>query len=86
MKAKLKTVYDNGGEKFFDRYTVVFTDGSVFRMSHNADSPQGFCQYIGEAEEFDFNEEGSPLGKEILPQGVCSAISNLLSNLLRGDD
>jgi len=60
----IKAIYDNGGQSF-DRYTVVFDDGSVFGMSHNATSPQGFCQYAGEVSEFDFNADGLPLGEEI---------------------
>lgn len=40
-------IYDNGG-KSFDRYTIIFESGSVYGMSQNALSPQGFNQYIGE--------------------------------------
>ena len=38
-------IYDNDGETF-DRYTVII-DNNVFTMSHNAQSPQGFNQYVG---------------------------------------
>ena len=41
---KIKAIYDNGG-KTFDRYTVIFSDGSALGLSHNPDSPQGFSQW-----------------------------------------
>lgn len=63
---KIRSIYDNKG-KTFDRYTVVFDDGSALGLSHNPDSPVGFSQW-GEA------TEGSHLGKTIsfeeLPQRV----------------
>ena len=54
-------VFDNGGESF-DRYTVII-DESVFGMSHNPRSPQGFNQYCGEKDEFP--EDLSHLGEDI---------------------
>ena len=43
-------IFDNGGETI-DRYTVVIND-SVYGMSDNPLSPQGFNQYCGEANDF----------------------------------
>ena len=50
MSKKL-IVYDNGGETI-DRFTVVCPDGSVFGMSDDPISPQGFNQYSGDIDEF----------------------------------
>ena len=75
----IKTIYDNGG-KSFDQYTVVFDDGSVYAMSHNATSPQGFCQFFGQIEEFDSHPDGLPLqGKEIdkIPLEIVRQIVNI---------
>ena len=73
----IKSIYDNGGASF-DRYTIVFDDNSVYGMSHNAASPQGFCQYIGKAEEFDFDD--SVLGVEIdnIPVAVARQIVHII--------
>lgn len=70
-------IYDNGGASF-DRFTVVLEDGSVYGMSANPLSPQGFNQYIGEAPEFHGFEH---CGREVaslrsLPGDVLSAIGN----------
>jgi hypothetical protein len=40
----IKAIFDNGG-KTFDRYTVIFDDGSALGLSHNPDSPLGFSQW-----------------------------------------
>lgn len=39
-------VFDNGGATY-DRYTVVFPDGSIYGMSHDADTPNGVCAFDG---------------------------------------
>ena len=52
-------VFDNGGISF-DRYTVLI-DGDAFGMSHNPNSPQGFNQYIGCAEEICIEALGSDI-------------------------
>lgn len=41
---RIKGIYDNKG-KTFDRYTVVFDDGSALGLSNNPDSPVGFSQW-----------------------------------------
>lgn len=68
-------VWDNGG-KSWDRYTVLI-DRDVYGMSSNADSVNGFNQYIGDYTEFDF-ERTQNLGKRIknheLPFEVIRAI------------
>jgi len=75
-------IYDNGGVSF-DRFTVVLDDGSVFGMSANPLSPQGFNQYIGEAIEFNgFGHCGKRVDSlRSLPGDVLSAIGNRI----RGD-
>jgi len=80
-------VFDNGGETF-DRYTVIINT-SVYGMSINANSPQGFNQYSGELDELIAVEDainGKPhnMGKEIpildLPLIVRLAIGERLKN------
>jgi len=64
---KIKTIYDNGG-KTFDRYTVIFSDGSALGLSHNPDSPQGFSQWC---EAIEGNKElGMSLTLAKLPEKV----------------
>jgi len=45
------TVWAN--TQYFNRYTIIYEDGSVLSMSHNPDSPQGFCQrvFMGEKDK-----------------------------------
>ena len=57
---RIKAIHDNQG-KTFDRYTVVFDDGTALGLSHNPDSPIGFSQWGSVA-------EGVELGKAILFQ------------------
>lgn len=89
-------VFDNKG-KTFDRYTVVIyeedngTDpqyGSVFGMSSNADSPNGFNQYNGSVAELPaildvlFGGKDKNIGHEVqiadLPEEVRIAIGKRL--------
>ena len=67
--------YDNGGETI-DRYTIII-DHSVYGMSKNPISPQGFNQYCGEAAEFDL-EDNEGVGVLVewgdLPEDVQKAI------------
>ena len=69
-------VYDNGGESY-DRYTIFTPDGSVYGMSQNPTSPQGFNQYLGDNTEI---EMGSHLGKrlKLIPQELEMAILSRL--------
>jgi hypothetical protein len=55
---KFKGIYDNKG-KTFDRFTIIFDDGTALGLSHNPDSPVGFSQW-GESVA-----EGVDLGKPI---------------------
>ncbi len=43
---KIMAVYD-AGERFADRYSVIFDNGDVYGMSSNADQPNGCCIYYG---------------------------------------
>jgi hypothetical protein len=65
-------VYDNGGESY-DRYTIFTPDGSVYGMSQNPTSPQGFNQYLGDNTEI---EMGSHLGKRLkeIPSEIKIAV------------
>ena len=63
---RIKTIHDNKG-KTFDRYTVVFDDGSALGLSHNPDSPLGFSQWGLAAEGVDF---GKSISFQELPQRV----------------
>ena len=68
-------VFDNGG-RTFDRYTVVL-NGSVYAMSHNPGSHQGFNQYCCEAGECSFGDNesiGSPVMLSEVPAEVFRAI------------
>lgn len=73
-------VYDNGG-KTADRYTVVFSDGSMYAMSADANMPNGVCMHIGN-EKFTYVHPDS-LGKKInaksLPEGTRKQIEYLKS-------
>ena len=72
---KNERYFDNGGETC-DRYTIII-DGSVYGMSHNPTSPQGFNQYCGEEGEFDFEDNIAFRYKmcwEALPVDVQKAI------------
>jgi len=65
-------VYDNGG-KTIDRYTVII-DNAVFSMSHNATSPQGVNQYVGELKDLPKAKEGTKVELKDLPEDVRKAI------------
>lgn len=39
-------IFDTGGPNF-DRYTVIYEDGSYVSMSHNPLWPLGFCIHAG---------------------------------------
>lgn len=56
-------IYDNGGETF-DRYTVVFADGSVLGIGDTGNVPNGFCMHVGSIHEGSVTE-GPHLGKRI---------------------
>ena len=71
-------VFDNGN-KTFDRFTVYIRnleakDYDVYLMSHNANMPNGYCQY------FDFittiDEWG--LRRRFIPQGLYLKIKQIL--------
>ena len=72
---KIKGIYDNRG-KTFDRYTVVFDDGSALGLSHNPDSPVGFSQWGSVAESVDL---GKPITFQELPENVRKHIKMGLS-------
>jgi len=67
-------VYDNNGDTF-DRYTVFTPDGSVYGMSDNPTSPQGFNQYLGDDTEV---EKGEHLGRKLksVPKSIEKAVLN----------
>jgi len=68
-------VYDNGG-KTADRYTIITPDGSVYGMSSDPFSPQGFSQYVGEKSEFPkgLSHTGKKVDATKLPDKVQQAI------------
>lgn len=76
----VKSIWDNGG-KSFDRYTIVFQDGSYLGLSHNPDSAQGFSQYDSPV------KEGPNLGKEItwdkLPKEVREHVAEELTEIYK---
>ena len=71
---KKTIVYDNNGDTF-DRYTVFTPDGSVYGMSDNPTSPQGFNQYLGDDTEV---EKGEHLGRKLksVPKSIEKAVLN----------
>jgi hypothetical protein len=73
------SIYDSG-EEHFDRYTL-FVGGSVFGMSINANSPQGFNQYLGDEDEMPESEEvvGKKVGFKELPEQLQKAIMERVS-------
>ena len=73
-------VFDNQGRSF-DRYTLII-DTDAFGMSENADSPQGFNNYVGGADQLDFDTLGEePLFTE-LPEAVQRAIVERLTDYI----
>jgi hypothetical protein len=66
------TIFDNNGASF-DRYTVFTPDGSVYGMSSNPKSPQGFNMYIGDRSDIN---KGSHLGKKLkfIPKEILQAV------------
>lgn len=56
-------IYDNGGETF-DRYTVIFADGSVLGIGDTGNVPNGFCMHVGSIHEGSVTE-GDHLGQII---------------------
>jgi hypothetical protein len=71
-------VYDNNGDTF-DRYTVFTPDGSVYGMSDNPTSPQGFNQYLGDDTEV---EKGEHLGRKLksVPKSIEKAVLNRMED------
>ena len=65
-------VFDNHGQSF-DRYTLI-VDHDAFGMSANAQSPQGFNQYLGKTEDIDQKSLGSEPLLAQLPTEVQRAI------------
>ena len=51
---KIKLILDN--PRTFDRYSVIFDDGSFLSLSTNCDSPQGFSQR-GEWQELPISDK-----------------------------
>lgn len=66
------TVYDNGGETV-DRYTV-FIGEDAYGMSDDPQSPQGFNQYTGYADDMDIPSLGREVELSTLPEAVQNAI------------
>ncbi len=67
-------VYDNGG-KTADRYTVVIGT-SVFGMSDDATTPNGFNQYAGETSEYPRGFTGKKVKVTSLPKQTQKAIED----------
>jgi hypothetical protein len=65
-------VYHDESGRYFDEYTVVIGN-SVFGMSKNALSPQGFNQYCSEKRECNFAKE-KKIQLRDLPDEVKEAI------------
>ena len=74
------TIYDDGG-KTVDRYTVILRSGSVFGMSSDPFSPQGFNQYVGEIEDFPkgLKHTGRKLKQEEIPKIIKLAIKDRIA-------
>lgn len=73
-------IYDNGG-KTADRFTVIFSTGDIYLMSHNANMPNGVCVYFGqENEPYNFLDKriDKPIKFNMLPQGVQKQIQNII--------
>ena len=68
-------VYDDGG-KTVDRYTIIIPDKSVYGMSSDPFSPQGFNQYVGELSEFPdgLSHTGKKVEASSLPENIQKAI------------
>ena len=69
-------LYDNRGATI-DRYTIVLEDGSVYGMSSDPLSPQGFNQFAGTEGEMSW-KGNSAMGTCIarIPDDVIKAIAD----------
>lgn len=67
-------VYDSGPD-YFDRFTVIFQDGSLFTMSTNAMSPRGFCRFEGLADRVPFDKDAKQV--DFVPAHVAEKIKQL---------
>ena len=76
--AKGVVVFDNEGETY-DRYTIFTPDGSVYGMSDNPMSPNGFNQYLGDNTEITM---GSHLGKRLseIPSSIKIAVGDRMED------
>ena len=78
---KFKKAFTNNGNSF-DEYTIVFSDGSVYTMSYNANQPNGFCQFLdieSETNIYPINENDKLIEYELLPYGTQRQIKNIES-------
>lgn len=71
-------VFDNDG-KTFDRFTVYVYDPAakdynVYLMSHNANMPDGYCQFVNYVTAID--EWG--LRRKYIPYGVYAQIKQII--------
>lgn len=71
-------IFDNGG-KTCDRYAVLI-ENSVFGMSEDALSPQGFNQYCCELSELSRQNLGQEVNYNDLPFQVQKAIKLRLNH------
>ena len=78
-------IFDPGPEKY-DRYTVVFRPkargdyylGHVYRMSHDAGMPNGYCMYYGpQISRAYHNEKFKRITFAELPEGTQRQIRRL---------
>ena len=65
-------IWDNGGTSF-DRYLVKI-DRYFFHMSHNASSPQGVNQFLGNLGEIQVPPNDTEVSLADLPESVQRAI------------
>lgn len=78
---KIMAVYD-AGERFADRYTVVFDNGDAFGMSSNAHMANGCCIYYGNIHADQSADNVAASGCKVtdlsgLPQGTLRQIAFL---------
>ena len=70
-------IYDTGAKGPVDRYTIIH-GSEAYGMSDNAQSPQGFNQYIGESSKLHIPALGKKVKFKSLPLGVREAIIDRL--------
>ena len=76
-------VMDNGG-RTFDRYTVIFSDGSALNVGPTGNVPNGVCMWADTWRE-GYQPEGKWITWRSVPRPVRTAAKKALAELRKGE-